>query len=236
MRAKDVISARGRTFRVKGFRKGLSEEKVSYVFSQLLPGSYADLWTEKRSRNTMLVGRLYVPPQIETVYPEFKACAENPGKDVPITIGPFELFIWIRCPKKKKNLKRKSFSRRKKPSSSKDTFLVSSQNFTVFSVEQSHDIFPSEPFVGLPKKRCLEPSPPHKRIKESQRSPDFRYENDDQLCQGLHARILEMEENMRRDPAPQEEAKQLHFAAISRLACMLDCDDYSEDLYFDSPG
>ena len=235
MRAQDVIPARGRTFNVKGFRYGLSEEKVTHVFSQLLPGSFADLWQEERFKKPMLVGRLYVSPEIESVYPEFKACAMNPGKDVPIAIGPFELFIWIRCPKKKK----RRAVRRKKQLNSKETSSVSSQSFTVFSAKHSHDIFPSEPFAGLPKKRYLEPSPPHKRVKDCQRTSVFKTEHYHQPCQDLHARILQIEEGAKADPAVQEEAKQRkkrQLAALSRLACMLDCDDHSEDVYFDSPG
>ena len=131
MRAKEVVPARGRAFNLKGFRLGLTEQKITAVFSTLLPGCLLDLWELEPSGK--IVGRVYVSSEIESVYPEFTACAENPGKDLSIAIGPFELFIWVRCLKKKKRKKIKKAAPAKKRSDLSNTLSVCFDNLIVFS-------------------------------------------------------------------------------------------------------
>ena len=75
------------------------------VFSGLLPGSYIDLWEQKRGKQTHHYGRVSVTRAIMDAYPEFCEALYNPGKSVPIEIGPFELMIWTKKPKVKRDRK-----------------------------------------------------------------------------------------------------------------------------------
>ena len=75
------------------------------VFNGLLPGSYIDLWEHKRGKQTHHYGRVSVTEAIMDAYPEFREALYNPGKSVPIEIGPFELMIWTKKPKVKRDRK-----------------------------------------------------------------------------------------------------------------------------------
>merc|ERR1712224_224912 len=87
------VPVRGRAFNIKGFRRGISQDRVEQVFLCLMPGSILDLWYDKKMK---MVGRIYVTPAIESVFPEFSACAGSNGEDISIEVGPFELMIWIK--------------------------------------------------------------------------------------------------------------------------------------------
>ena len=84
------VPVRGRAFNVKGFRLGITEERVHAIFARLMPGSILDLWMDKKMH---LVGRIYVTAPIESVFPEFSACADSSGGDILIDVGPLQLFI-----------------------------------------------------------------------------------------------------------------------------------------------
>ena len=103
--SKRPVPIRGSAFNVKGFRKGVSYGYVRTVFNGLLPGSYIDLWEQKRGKQTHHYGRVSVTEAIMETYPEFCEALYNPGKSVPIEIGPFELMIWTKKPKVKRDRK-----------------------------------------------------------------------------------------------------------------------------------
>ena len=217
MRTDAAIPVRGRAFNVKGFRPGLKVETVLSVFHTLMPGCLIDAWNE-RTGNMRLVARVYVSRDIESVYPEFSLCAEKPGIDVPIEIGPFELAIWMRPKLKAPRSQVKKIRPRRRRLS---RVQLASCNVV------GQDVSPVKPLLGSQRKRHPDPSPPHKRTRKRKVK----------ICT---QKTMEMEDDfVSRMAEAQEKAELDLLSAIRQMRPSRPperhVDDFG-DTYFNSPG
>ena len=216
------VPSRGSAFNVKGFRKGTTDEYVQQTFSTLLPGSFICLWEVKQGKQSRRVGRMSVTPEIMRVYPEFEDSLKNPGKSVRVDVGPFELSIWTRKPKKapkRTNLLEREIADLKQQMKEQFQSQLQTQAMLDHLLEPGRDGV--DAVRSESQKRPPKRSPAHKRLKvvtsqseEMQLEEAPRKMTKQNAINHLH-KALEANENRLRPPMER------NTAAIQRVAEML---------------
>ena len=210
------VPARGSAFNVKGLRKGVKEEYVREVFSTLLPGSFICLWDDVKCGKTIRrLGRVSVSSEIMNVYPEFKKALENPGQDVRVDIGPFELTIWTRKQKKKRgNAKKiqKELELVREELAKQQRLQEQTQAMLDHLLEPNGN---KEKETCVNKKRHPKMSPVHKRVKVIQHDEEMIpvEKTEEEIKAEFYAAVKEQERKIRPTLQPNK-------AILARLASL----------------